>query len=70
MEQNLKKIENALPALEEQIKEFTGAEIKLKARIDKTQDSEERIVIFSGDLKRRIMTGIAAPIFKEIHIEI
>ncbi|MDR1199284.1 MAG: hypothetical protein LBK94_09805 [Prevotellaceae bacterium] len=69
MKQNLQKIEKALPVLEAKIKEFTGAEIKLFARINRSWSSEEYIVISSEDLKSQIITGLAAPIFKEIHIE-
>ncbi|MDR1347820.1 MAG: hypothetical protein LBJ63_05230 [Prevotellaceae bacterium] len=71
MEQNLRKIENALPELEAKIKEFTGAEIKLKAQIATlyTMGNTQRITIFSDDLKNLITSGIAAPIFKYVYIK-
>jgi hypothetical protein len=69
MEQILEKVKNALPVLEAKIKELTVADIKLDAHIGEARDGNERIVISSGDLKNQVMSGIAAPIFKEIHFD-
>jgi hypothetical protein len=71
MEQNLKKIEKALPALEAKIKEITSAEIKLNAQIITlyTMGNTQRITIFSDDLKNLITSGITAPIFKYVYIK-
>jgi hypothetical protein len=68
MNKNLEKIKKALPELEAKIKEITGAEIKLHARVEMTRGDDEIIIIFSDDLKPQLVTGVAAPVFSEIHI--
>ncbi len=68
MKATLSQMERALPALEQEIQRIATVSMQLKVEVRKDYRGNDYFRIYSDNLAEQL-SGLAAPMFEEIHFE-